>query len=123
MVPSPVTIAPEATLREAVALMTEHAVRHLPVTRDGKVVGLLSRRDVQVGMALHTLALIHVERAMRRKPYVVPSDTALDVVLTTMSDRRLGSAVVTNAEGRPLGIFTTVDALKLFARALRGELE
>ena len=46
MTEAPVTISEEAPLGEAVELMHEHAVRHLVVTRDGDIVGMLSARDV-----------------------------------------------------------------------------
>ena len=48
------TIAADATLAEAVGLMQRHHVKRLPVTHDGKLVGILSRRDVmrQVGAVL-----------------------------------------------------------------------
>lgn len=40
-----VTIGPTATVHEALELMTDHRIRHLPVIEDGEVVGLLSNRD------------------------------------------------------------------------------
>ncbi|WP_374615042.1 CBS domain-containing protein [Sphingorhabdus sp.] len=42
----PVDIDAEATVRDALALMERHAVKRLPVTSDGKVVGLISRADL-----------------------------------------------------------------------------
>ena len=42
----PITIHPRATLREAAAVMTEHWIRHLPVLDDGKLVGMISQRDL-----------------------------------------------------------------------------
>ncbi|MBB2156818.1 CBS domain-containing protein [Gluconacetobacter diazotrophicus] len=43
---SPVTIAPDATLREAVDMMLAHRVKRLPVIQDGRMVGILSRADL-----------------------------------------------------------------------------
>lgn len=40
-----VTVAPETELSEAMRLMTEHRVRHLPVVEGGKVVGVISIGD------------------------------------------------------------------------------
>jgi len=42
----PITIHPQATADEALALMTQKRIRHLPVVEDGKVVGLVSIGDL-----------------------------------------------------------------------------
>jgi len=41
-----ITIAPGATIDDAMALMTRYHIRHLPVVEDGKVVGVISIGDV-----------------------------------------------------------------------------
>lgn len=40
-----ITVGPDADLAEAMRLMTEHRVRHLPVVEGGKVVGVISIGD------------------------------------------------------------------------------
>src|SRR3546814_6800349 len=48
MVVNPITIAPDATLAEAQALMAPHRISGIPVTeRNGKLVGILTNRDVR----------------------------------------------------------------------------
>jgi CBS domain-containing protein len=44
----PVTIEPDADCAAAARLMERHGIRHLPVTRDGRAVGMLSARDLQL---------------------------------------------------------------------------
>jgi CBS domain-containing protein len=39
-------VAPERTIEECMALMTQHRVRHLPVVEDGRVVGMISIGDL-----------------------------------------------------------------------------
>jgi len=46
MTPSPVTISPEASVTEALALMESNGIRHLPVTVEDRVVGMVSIRDL-----------------------------------------------------------------------------
>jgi CBS domain-containing protein len=46
MTPSPYTIGPTQAPVEALCLMTEHHVRHLPVVADGKLKGILGLRDL-----------------------------------------------------------------------------
>jgi len=40
-----ITVGPDTTLEECLALMTEHKIRHLPVLRDGRLAGLISIGD------------------------------------------------------------------------------
>lgn len=46
MTPDPVTIGPEANLRDAVELLTLHGISGVPVVRGGRVMGTLSARDI-----------------------------------------------------------------------------
>lgn len=54
MTPDPETIAPERTAIDALRLMSDCGFRHLPVTRDGTIVGIVSRGDFK-GMELERL--------------------------------------------------------------------
>lgn len=46
MTDQPVTISPDASLSDAIDMMTLHHVRRLPVVQEGRVTGILSRADV-----------------------------------------------------------------------------
>jgi CBS domain-containing protein len=46
MTRSVITCAPETTISDALSLMGSHRIRHLPVVRDGQILGLISVRDV-----------------------------------------------------------------------------
>jgi acetoin utilization protein AcuB len=108
------------TLAEAHQAMRERGVRHLPVIDDGKLVGVVSQRDLYL---LETLKGVDaarelVEEAMTSEPFVVGPDAPLDEVAEQMAQRRHGSALV--LEGDTLvGIFTTTDALKALVAVLR----
>jgi acetoin utilization protein AcuB len=61
---------------------------------------------------------VQIEEAMTADPYVVDADAPLSEVAATMAERHLGCAIVTE-QGRVVGIFTTVDALRAVADAAR----
>ena len=46
MTPDPVTVPPTMDAEEAAELMLEHNFRHLPVVEDGRILGIVSIRDV-----------------------------------------------------------------------------
>ena len=46
MITNPFTISPDATIPEAHEIMTKHKVRRLPVMKNGKLVGIVSKEDI-----------------------------------------------------------------------------
>ncbi|MFY0571289.1 CBS domain-containing protein [Archangium lansingense] len=107
------TIGTQSPLAEAHRIMNEHAIRHLPVLEGGKLVGVVSMRDLHLIETLKGVdpKEVPVEEAMAQDAYTVPPGTALLEVARTMAMHKYGSAVVAR-EGRVEGIFTTIDAMK-----------
>jgi acetoin utilization protein AcuB len=63
-----------------------------------------------------------VEDVMTPHPYTVTPGAPLDEVASAMSRRKIGSAVVVEG-GRVVGVFTTVDALRLLSALLAEEVD
>ncbi|MBL0215305.1 MAG: CBS domain-containing protein [Myxococcales bacterium] len=120
MTKAPITIERTTTLGDAHRMMREHRVRHLPVVSDGKLVGLVSQRDLYLLETIAELDLegISVEEAMTERPYIVTGDTALDEVLEIMTEQKYGSCIVVGRGGIE-GIFTTTDACRVLAGFLQ----
>lgn len=117
MTPSPHTIGADQTLTAASELMRKHKIRHLPVLRGGAVVGILSQRDVALicGLPQVDPNEVPVEDAMSEQIYSVAPETPLDEVAATMAAHKYGAALVHDARGHVVGVFTTVDALHALA--------
>lgn len=116
----PVTIEMGMTLADALDRMYADNIRHLPVVDNaGKLVGMLSTRDIAAICALRGIEIesSKVEDAMARIPFTCADHSPLVAVVERMEHDRLGSAIVTK-DDKPIGIFTTTDAL----RVLRGRL-
>lgn len=107
------TIGTQSPLSEAHRLMNEHAIRHLPVLEGGRLVGVVSMRDLHLIETLKGVdpKEVPVEEAMAQDAYTVPPGTELLEVARTMAMHKYGSAVVAR-DGHVEGIFTTIDALK-----------
>jgi acetoin utilization protein AcuB len=116
MTVSPVVIGIDDTLADARRVMRERGIRHLPVLDAGRLVGVVSQRDLYLAESLAGVdpGTDTVREAMCGEPYTVPPGASLEEVATTMAERRLGSAIVVD-RGAVIGVFTTVDALRALA--------
>ena len=117
------TIGDEQPMSVAHRLMREQHIRHLPVLHQGKLVGILSDRDLRLVETLQDVdpAKVTVSEAMTPEPYVVGPEAELDEVVSTMASKKYGSAVISD-NGKVVGIFTTVDACSAFAELLTTRL-
>ena len=117
------TIGDEQTMSVAHRMMREHRIRHLPVLHQGKLVGVVSDRDLRTIETIQEVdpTKIAVSEAMTTDTYVVSPDAKLDEVVSMMAAHKYGSAVVTD-HGHVVGIFTTVDACSAFADLLETRL-
>jgi len=122
MTPFPYSVCLDASFDEASELMGHHNVRHLPVTKDHQVVGVITDRDMTSAMHVRSLSSdtggLSVSDLYMADPYIVSVDEPLDDVLLTMAKRHIGSAIVTKA-GKLVGMFTSVDACRSYGEYLR----
>lgn len=120
MTPSPSLIDRSETVGGALKLMKERSIRHLPVVEDGKLLGIVSERDLELACSLPQLDVhrISVEQVMVFDPLQVEPQAPLEGVVAEMFERKLGSAVVTKG-GEPIGVFTTTDALFALSKVFR----
>lgn len=118
--PDPITVTEDMNIEELNTLMSEHAIRHLPVLRDGVAVGVISDRDVRLcaGLSLAEKFQVSAGDIMSPEPLTVSSTTALDEVAFLMSENKIGSVIVLE-DGQFLGIFTATDALNALIEIIR----
>jgi acetoin utilization protein AcuB len=116
----PHTISDDAMLSKAKEMMHARQIRHLPVVRDGRLVGLLSERDISMIEALDGVdsRSVPVHAAMHTDVYTASPDAPLDEVLLQMAERKVGSCVVVLGD-EVAGILTTVDVCRAFAKYLQ----
>ena len=120
MTPSPHTIGRSASLSTARHTMQLHHIRHVPVLEAGRIVGVLSERDLFLVETLPGVnpADVPVEAAMVQDVFTVAPDAPIGELIEDMIDRKPGSAIVCEGD-RVVGVFTTIEAL----RALHERLE
>lgn len=114
-----VEVADDAATLER--MMDEHNIRHLPVQEKGKVVGIVSERDLhhQVKRAAPEAEKnkITARQIMVPDPYIVPFRTPLNEVVMEMAKRRIGSVLV-QRHGKLAGILSAIDVCRIFGEYL-----
>jgi len=123
MTPFPYSVDIDAPLRTAHEMMREHRFRHLPVTSEKKIIGVLTDRDIKLILGpdfnYPSEDELKVRDAFVEQPCVVSASTPVAIVARTMADKRIGSAIVTKGE-KLVGIFTVTDACRALAELLEG---
>lgn len=117
----PATVDEALTLADARDRMYANNLRHLPVTREGHgLVGLLSRRDIMVAIAVGGAPdKLLVSQAMLPNPFTCGPDSQLDEVAQEMEAHHYDCTIIVD-DTRPIGVFTTTDALHALRQMLAG---
>lgn len=124
MTAMPHTIGSDQPLKKAHEMMREYKIRHLPVLKAGKLVGIITDRDLALVEALRDVDpnKVLVEDACSPDPYMVKTDAKLNEVCEEMSRHKFGSVLVVDNH-KLVGIFTWVDALNAFSELLETRLK
>ena len=121
MTPFPYSIDIDAPLAEAHAFLRDRHIRHLPVTEEGELAGILTDRDINLALGPDLDSPPEQELGVRDvyQPdcYIVEAGALLADVAAAMAERHIGSALVTRG-GKLVGIFTATDACRALARVL-----
>jgi acetoin utilization protein AcuB len=128
LTPNVISVSPKTTLPEAVRLMRERGIRHLPVVEDGKLVGIVSDRDLKRAMASPATSLeVHeltyllnrlaVGEIMTRTVITIGAMFPVEEAARLMVMEKVSALPVTDAD-RLIGIVTETDVLDLFVRAM-----
>lgn len=120
----PHTIGTEQSLAKAHTMMREYKIRHLPVLNAGRLVGIISDRDIKSVMTFKDVNpdTIMVSEALTEDPFTVKPESQLDDVCAEMGAHKFGSALVVD-NGKLVGIFTWVDALNALTELLGTRLK
>jgi len=118
-----ITIDPQATLPEAIALLVQHNIGSLPVVNaDGQIVGVVSERDVM--RHLHNcgeaFSRERIGDIMSLNPATCTPDDDVEDVMGQMSGRRIAKVPVLE-NGHLVGIVSVGDVIKVMYERLHAE--
>ena len=111
MTTKPVTISPDADIREAARLLVTRKIRRLPVVESGKLVGLLSVADL-----IHAIAQLKIKEeikdAFMSQTFALWEETPLPVVGRVMEISGVDAIPILDAESRLQGIISERDLIR-----------
>jgi len=119
-----VTITPDTTLPDAHRLMDEKGIRRLPVLKDGRLVGIVTRGDVRgaepssatslsIWELHYLLAKLTITEVMTRNPITISQDATIGEAAQVMLDSRISGLPVVDSGGKVVGIITESDIFRL----------
>ncbi len=124
MTAQPYSIDSGEKLEKAKEVMAKYGIRHLPVTRNGEMIGILSEREISLTYGLEALepTQLLVIDVCSEAPYIVEPDEPLRLVAQQMANKHYGSAIIMQNE-KLVGIFTTVDACRALGQTIEENIE
>jgi acetoin utilization protein AcuB len=125
----PITIRKDDTLRFAADLLKEKRIRTLPVVDDGKVVGMVTDRDVRQAQAstatslevselYYLLEKVKVNEIMTKNVITISPDATIEEAAKTIHDKRIGGQPVVDDTGELKGIITETDVLEVLLEVM-----
>ncbi len=106
IIPDPITMAPNQSLREAREAMQAHSISGLPIVVDGKAVGILTNRDLRFEQRLDR----PIREVMTGEGLVTcPPGTDLEQAKVLLQEHKIEKLVVVDADGSLCGLITIKD--------------
>jgi acetoin utilization protein AcuB len=110
----PVAISPAASIQEAIELMKEHSIRHLPVVdRETLLVGWVTDTDLRGALIASMIEELTVGDVMIADPITVSSNDVLEEAAFLITKHKIGGMPVLE-NGKLVGVITVVDILQAF---------
>lgn len=119
-----ITISYDMPINDALILMKQEHIRRTPVVKDGKLVGIVSDKDLlnaspspatslSVWEMNYLLSKITVKDVMTKNVLTVNEDTPIEEAARVMADNKIGGLPVMRGD-RVVGIITETDLFKIF---------
>lgn len=117
MTPCPYKIESSCSIDDALAKMSLHGIRHLPVVREAELLGVVSERDLVLSQVVCKSSSFcpTMGDLCSSSPLIVDANETLSVVAGKMADSKSDLALVSKNE-ELVGIFTSVDACRALQR-------
>ena len=110
MIIDPVTLAPDALVRDALALMKQYSIGGIPITEGGRLVGILTNRDLRFEIAPNR----PVRELMTTENLIIaPVGTTLEQAKQILQKNKIEKLPVVDEQGFLAGLITYKDIMKV----------
>lgn len=113
----PITIARTALIQDAVHLMKEHSIRHLPVIEEGQLVGLITESDLRQFFFPAMVEDIRVHQVMALNPVTINANSSIETAARLIHDYKISGLPVLDKK-KLVGIITASDLLSAFIEVM-----
>jgi acetoin utilization protein AcuB len=129
MTANPTTVTSTTTVVDALQLMRDNKFRRLPVVDSGKLVGIVTDRDLREVSASpattlsvfelnYLLAKMQIKDIMTKKVLTINADATVEEAALVMYNNKIGGLVVVDNNLQVVGILTETDIFKAFVDAM-----
>ena len=119
-----ITIDADDSMQDAMGLLKEHGIRRLPVMKKGKLVGIVTDRDLKKASAsdattleihelLYLLTAVKVKDIMTKDPITVPPDYTVEETAQVLLEGKISGAPVVDDSGKVVGVITQSDLFRV----------
>jgi acetoin utilization protein AcuB len=119
-----IAVSPEDSINDVLAMFRKEHIRRAPVMKDGKLVGIVSERDLlnaspssattlSIWEMNYLISKVKVKNVMTKKVITVDKDTPIEEAARIMADKKIGGVPVTSQE-KVVGMITETDLFKVF---------
>lgn len=119
-----ISVSPDAPINDVLAMFKKEHIRRAPVIKEGKLVGIVSERDLlnaspssvttlSVWELNYLISKVKVKNVMSKKVITVSKDTPIEEAARIMADKKIGGLPVVDGE-RVVGVITETDLFKVF---------
>jgi acetoin utilization protein AcuB len=119
-----ITVDENDSMQDAMKLLKEHDIHMLPVLKNGKLVGIVTDRDLKKASAsdattlevhelLYLLTRIKVKNLMTKEVVTVPPDFTVEETAQVLQKSRISGAPVVGADGQVVGTITQTDLFRV----------
>lgn len=119
----PVVVGPRTSIRAVAALMQDRSIGLLPVVDEGRVIGVVTDRDLVVRLLLDAFWDTHcpISAVMTKNPIMIrPDQSVLDAV-RIMGDRQVRRLLVGSDDGNLVGVLSLGDIAREASEELAGQ--